>query len=47
MKSKLLAIAAGVLFGASALWGAYTWTISRDLNTSSWNNNFTVFGSLS
>ena len=46
MKSKILAVVAGVLLGTSALWG-YTWILSRDLNTSSWSNNFMVFGSLS
>jgi len=44
MKRTLWAVVAGILASVSALWGSYTWTISRDINAVGWSSNFTNFG---
>ena len=46
MKRTTLAVGAVALASVSSLWGSYTWTISRDLNTASWSSGFQVTGGL-
>ena len=44
MKRVGLAVGALALASVSALWGSYTWLVSRDLNTGSWSSGFYLYG---